>query len=94
MEVVWCAQAFSRKNSLSFLQVSKSAKGFLTDVNGNNSADLNFHTQIMRKGFFITYTLMLLQMITTRKGFVTHITQKKGGNQCAHSNAASGYCEY
>jgi len=72
-----CAQAFSRKNSLTFLWVSKSAKGFLTDVVGDNSLELNFNTYITRRAFSIMYMLMLLKMIKTRKGFVTHITQKR-----------------
>ena len=70
-----CTQAFSRKNSLTFLQVSKSTKGFLTDVR-DNSAELIFIHISRERAFSIMYMLIFLQMIM-RKGFVTHITQKK-----------------
>jgi len=87
------AQAFSRKNSLTFLQVSTSAKGFLTDV-GDNSAELNFHTYITRKGIFhYVHTDVASDDNNEERLCDTHHT-KKGGNQYAHSDAASGYCEY
>jgi hypothetical protein len=87
-----CAQAFSRKNSLTFLQVSTSAKGFLSDV-GDNSAELNFHIYIMRKGVFYYVRADVASDDNEERLCDTNHT-KKGRNQYAHSDAASGYCEY
>jgi hypothetical protein len=87
-----CAQAFSRKNSLTFLQVSKSAKGFLADV-GDNSAELNFHTYITRKGVFHYVHADVASDDNEERLCDTHYT-KKGGNQYARPDVASGYCEY
>lgn len=86
------AQAFSRKNSVTFLQVSKSTEGFLTDVVGDNSAELISHTYITRKGtFHYVHADAASDDDEEERLCDTHHT-KKGGNQCAHSDAASGYC--
>jgi len=84
------AQAFSRKNSVTFLQVSKSAEDFLTDVVGDNSAELISHTYITRKGT-LHYVHVDGSYDDEERLCDTHRT-KKGGNQCTHSDAASGYC--
>jgi len=89
-----CAQAFSRKNSLTFLQVSKSAKGFLADVVGDNSAELNFHTYITRKSIFhYVHADVASDDNDEERLCDTHHT-KKGRNQYACSDVASGYCGY
>jgi hypothetical protein len=70
-----------------------SANSFLTDV-GDNSAELNFHTYITRKGVFHYVRTDVASDDNKEEGLCDTNHTKKGGNQYAHSDAASGYCEY
>jgi hypothetical protein len=88
-----CTGFFLQKE-LTFLWVSKSAKGFLTDVVRDNSAELNFNTYITRRGIFhYVHADVALDDNDEERLCDTYHT-KKDGNQCAYSDAASGYCKY